>query len=235
MSPIHLNLFIDPIILHIKTFLPTQEFNALFSFIDDIALQTKSPHTLYKILHFLFTEGPLYGLSFNATKSELHALNNAPHVTILISSTTHFSTFDNSDNPRNFYKYLGTYFFNQRQNTQMYQLLVNTINSFFTNLPTLPLTHNEIIKLSNIQLIPRLTYRLIYNSLPQDKLDKLDSLIWTQITKSGKLSYCTPKKTIYSSNAFFGLNINKVSITTHLQTTNHILPYSFGHGPQNHK
>ena len=197
MSPILFNPFIDPIPLHIKTLLPPRKFNALFSFIYDIALQTKSPRTLHKVLHFMFTEGPLYGLSFNATKSELHAINNAPHVTILISSSTHFSTFDNSGNPRSFYKYLGTEFFNQRQNTQRYQLLVNTIKSFFTNLSTLSLTHNEIIKLSNIQLIPTLTYRLIYNSLPQDKLDKPDSLIWTHISKSGKLSYCTPNKTKY--------------------------------------
>ena len=180
----------------------------------------------------LFTIRPLYGLSFNATKSELHALNNAPHVTILISCSGHFRTFDDSGNPRIFYKYIGTYFFNQRQNTQMYQLLVNAINSFFTNLSTLPLTHNEIIKLSNIQLIPTLTYRLIYNSLPQDKLDKLDSLIWTHITKSSKLCYCTPNKTKYSFNASSGLNITKTSITTHLQTINHILHYSFRHGPK---
>ena len=134
-----------------------------------------------------------------------------------------------------FYKYQGTYFFNQRQNTQMYQLLVNTINSFFTNFPTLPLTHNEIIKLSNIQLVPTLTYRLIYNFLPKDNFDILDSLIWTHISKSSKLSYCTPKKTIYSSNASFGLNITKISITTHLQTINHILCYSFRHGPKTTK
>ena len=56
-------------------------------------------------------------------------------------------------NPRSFYKYLGTYFFNQRQNTQMYQLLVNTINSFFTNLSTLPLTHNK--KKDVLELCPR--------------------------------------------------------------------------------
>ena len=105
----------------------------------------------------------------------------------------------------------------------MYQLLVNTINSFLTNLSTLPLTHNKTITLSNIQLIPTLTYRLIYNSLPQDKLDKLDALIWTHISKSGELSYCIPKKTKYSSNASSGLNITKVSITTHLQTINHTL------------
>ena len=232
MSPILFNLFIDPIILDIKTLLPTQEFNALFSFIDDIAVQTKSPRTLHEILHFLFTEGPLCGLSFNSTKSELHALNKAPHVTILIFLSTHFSTFYNSGNPGIFHKYLGTDFFNQRQNTQMYHLLVNTINSFFTNLSTLPLTHNEIMKLSDIQLIPTLTYHLIYNSLPKDKLDKLDCLIWTHISKSGKLSYCTPNKTKYSSNASCHLYITKIAITTNLQTINHILRYSFRHGPK---
>ena len=141
-------------------------------------------------------------------------------------------TFNNSGNPRIFHKYPGTYFFNQRQNTQMYQLLVNTINSFFTNLSTLPPTHNETIKLSNLQLIPTLTYGLIYNPLPLDELDKLDSLMWTYISKSGTLSYCTPNKTKYSSNAYFGLNIAKVSITTHLQTINHVPRYSFRHGPK---
>ena len=46
------------------------------------------------------------------------------------------------------------------------------------------------------------------------------------------LSYCTPNKTKYSSNGSFGLNITKVSITTHLQTINHTLRYSFRHGPE---
>ena len=74
----------------------------------------------------------------------------------------------------------------------MNQLLVNTITSFLTNLSTLRLTHNEIIKLSNIKLIPTVTYGLMYNSLPQDELNELDSVIWNHISKSGKLSYCTP-------------------------------------------
>ena len=148
MSPILFNLSDDHIILRMKYLPPTQEFNALSPFTDVIALQTKSPHTLHKVIHFLFTKGPLCGLSFNATQPELHALNSGPHVTTLISSSTVFSTFDHSGNPRSFDEYLGTYFFNKTQNTQMYQLLVNTINSFFTNLPTLALTHNKIIEIS---------------------------------------------------------------------------------------
>ena len=89
-----------------------------------------------------------------------------------------------------------------------------------------PLTHNEIIKLSDIQLVPTLTYRLIYNSLPQDKLDKLDFRIWSHISKTGKLSFCTPEETKYSTNHSFGLDITKISIITHVQAVNHILRYS---------
>ena len=86
-------VFIDPIILYIKTLLPTQEFNALFSFIDDIALQTKSPRTLHKNLHVLFTEEPLYSLSFNATKFSASCSQQRPpcdHSHLLFHTLQHF-------------------------------------------------------------------------------------------------------------------------------------------------
>ena len=89
----------------------------------------------------------------NVTKSELHALNNAPHLTIRISSTTHFSTFDQHGKPRQYYKYLGVFFYTSQQNQPMFLLLKNLVNSFFTNLLPLSLSHTELIKLSNIQLI----------------------------------------------------------------------------------
>ena len=231
MSPILFNLFVDPIINHIPSLLPKHEFNDLFSFIDDIALQTTSHATLHKVLHFLFVQGPRYGLSFNTTKSELHALNNGTHITIRISPTQHFSTFTDDGDPRVFYKYLGTYFFNKQQNPSMLQLLLNTIHAFFANISTLPLTHNEIIKLSNIQLIPTLTYRLIYNSPPQQDLDKLDTTIWSHISKLGKLSFRIPNKTKYSPPHTLGLNITKISIVTHIQAINHILRYTHDDGP----
>ena len=157
----------------------------------------EAPHTA-SVLHFLFVQGPRYGLSFNTTNSELHALNNATHITIRISPTQHFSTFTDDGNPRVFYKYLRTYVFNKQQNPSMLQRLLNTIHAFFANISTLPLTHNEIIKLSNIQLIPTLTYRLICNSLLQHDLDKLDTTIWSHISKLGQLSFRTPNKTKYS-------------------------------------
>ena len=159
MSPILFNLFVDPIINHIQSLLPKHEFNDLFSFIYDIALQTTSNATLHNVIHFLFVQGPPYSLSFNTTKSELHTLNKATHITIRITPTKHFSTFTDDGDPRVLYKYLGTYFFNKQQNPSMLQLLLNTIHAFFANISTLPLTHNENIKPPNIQLIPTLTYR----------------------------------------------------------------------------
>ena len=112
MSPILFNFFVDPIVNHIHSSLPKHEFNDLFSIINDIAVQTTSHTTLHNVLHFDVIQGPRYGLPFNTTKSELHALNNATHITIRISTTQHFSTFTDDGNPRVFHKYLGTRFFN---------------------------------------------------------------------------------------------------------------------------
>ena len=113
----------------------------------------------------------------------------------------------------------------------MLQLLLNTIHTFFANISTLPLTHNKIIKLSNTRLIPALAYRLIYNSLPQPDLDKLNITIWSHISKLGKLSFRTPNKTNYSPPHTLGLNITKISIVTHIQAINHILRYTHNDGP----
>ena len=79
------------------------------------------------------------------------------HVTVRITPTLHFSPCDTHGNPQLFYKYLGTYFFYSKQNHNMLSLLNNTITTFFNNLAPLPLIHTEIIKLSNLQLLPILT------------------------------------------------------------------------------
>ena len=68
MSLILFNLFIDPIIRKLSFLLPSHTFCPLFSFIDDIPLQTTSPKILHTTLSYLFIVGPKYGLSFNATK-----------------------------------------------------------------------------------------------------------------------------------------------------------------------
>ena len=76
MSPILYNLFVDPIINNIQSLLPKHEFNDLFSFIDDIALQTTSHATLHTVLHFFFVQGPRYGLPLT-----LQSPNSTPSTT----------------------------------------------------------------------------------------------------------------------------------------------------------
>ena len=88
-----------------------------------------------------------------------------------------------------------------------------------------------MIKLSNIQLIPILAYRLIYNSLPNKHLDTLDHSIWVNIASQGKLSLRTPNKTKYSPRHTLGLGITKISHVTHTQAINHFLRYTSNEGP----
>ena len=113
----------------------------------------------------------------------------------------------------------------------MLQFLLNTIHAFFANISTLPLTHNEVIKLSNIQLIPTLTYRLIYNSLPQQDLDKLDTTIWSHISKLGKLSFRTPNKTKYSPPTHTRFKHHENFHRNPHPSHHHILRYTHDDGP----
>ena len=189
---------VDPIILYIKSLFPPDRFNVLFSFIVDIAFQIFSHRTLYTILHFLFIHGPGYG--FVSTLQNQNCMQLTTQPTSLSACPPQFSlALLKPKATLEALQILGTYFFNQQQKTQLCCLLTNTINFFFANLDTLPLTHNEIMNLSNIKLIPTANYRIIYNSLSQDKLDKLDSLIWSHISAMGRFSHCTPNKTEYSS------------------------------------
>ena len=89
MSPILFNVFIDPTLHSVYTLLR----HDVFSFIDTVALQTLSSKIIHTTLHFLFTTGPKCGPSFNPTKSDLHALNNTPHITTIIIPSRHFSTY----------------------------------------------------------------------------------------------------------------------------------------------
>ena len=114
----------------------------------------------------------------------------------------------------------------------MHSLLANTISSFFDDLAPLPLPYTELIKLSNSQLIPALTYRLIYNSLPENLLNSLDSAIWSYVSKQGHLSKLTPTKTKYGNRTRSQLGITSLKLKVHQQTVNHITRYLLKKGPK---
>ena len=114
----------------------------------------------------------------------------------------------------------------------MFLLPKSLINSFFTNLLPAPLSHTDLIKLSNIQLIPILAYRLIYNSLPTKLLDTLYHSIWVNIASQGKLSIRNPNKTKYFPRQTLGLGFTTITHVTHTQAINHFLHYTSNEGPQ---
>ena len=114
----------------------------------------------------------------------------------------------------------------------MHSLLANTISSFFHNLAPLPLSYSGVIKLSNSQLIPSLTYRLIDNSLPENLLNSLDSAIWSYISKQGHLSKLTPTKTKYGNRAHSRLDITSLKLKVQQQTVNHITRHLLNEEPK---
>ena len=63
--------------------------------------------------------------------------------------------------PRNHCKYLGVHFSASPARTQLQDLLLSEMLTFFHNLSLLPLTLSEGVKLTNLQLIPILTHRLL--------------------------------------------------------------------------
>ena len=144
------NFFSDSILSFLKHLLPKDVFHELFFFINDVDVEIPSPRLVHTTLKFLFTIGPKHGLSFHASKSELHGPNDTLHITFRTTPFPHFSPCDTKGNPRRFYKYLPTYCFNNQRNGDMLALLTNTITYFFNSLAPLPLTHTEIIKCSNI-------------------------------------------------------------------------------------
>ena len=168
------------------------------------------------------------------TKKNLNFTHLTTHHTLPSASPhTYISPhMTNQVNPRTHYKYLGTYFFNKTQNKHMHSLLTNIISSFFHDLAPLPLSYTGLIKLSNSQLKPSLTYRLIYNSLPENLLNSLDSAIWSYISKQGHLSKPTPTKTKYGNRAHFQLGITSLKLNVHQQTVNHITRYLLKEGPK---
>ena len=97
------------------------------------------------------------GLDMNPSKSEVHALEGAPHFSFISPSGAEVSTLDSLGNPRYFYKYLGVNFYTEGQLPRVIAFVSAEIASYFDYLAPLGLTHTELIRLTNCQLIPILT------------------------------------------------------------------------------
>ena len=77
------------------------------------------------------------------------------------TSGSFVSTLDPQGKPRDFYRYLGVYLYTENQLSRVIEFISAEIRAYFNTLSLLGLTHTELIRLTNCQLVPILMYGLM--------------------------------------------------------------------------
>ena len=85
------------------------------------------------------------------------------------------------------------YIYTNHQTVNTMDIVVNAIRSFFSALLPLPVSLPEHIRLVNVQLIPRITYRLMAHPLIISQHSTIHNLIWKHIRKPRDSAPFTPK------------------------------------------
>ena len=117
------------------------------------------------------------GLDMNTTKSEVQALEGASHFHFTSTSGSLVSTLDPQGKPRDFYRYLGVYLYTENQLPRVIEFISAEIRAQFNTLSPLGLTHTELLRFTNCQLVPILTYRLMAQAVDAPTLRKFDGEI----------------------------------------------------------
>ena len=142
-----------------------------FSFIDDILFRLSRQQDVVDIFNFFDGDVRLLGHDMNPTKSEVQALGGASHFHFTSTSGSLVSTLDPQGKPRDFYRYLGVYLYTENQLPRVIEVILAEIRAYFNTLSPLGLTHTELIRLTNCQLIPVLTYRLMAQAVDAPSAD----------------------------------------------------------------
>ena len=220
MSPILFNLYLNLVLFSLPKAQdqgPRPENLEVFSFIDDILFRLHSRRDVISVFKYFDTTARHLGLDMNVTKTELLAMEDSPHISFTTPTGSLISTCFPDGTPRTVYKYLGIYLYttNQKNNLDLY--IKNEISAFFMALAPLELTHNELIVLTNSQLIPIITYRLIAHTMSPESLQSFDSLIWKEICAQTPLPLRLSKKDRHASKKQ-GLGLHLVSTSVHKST-----------------
>ena len=231
LSPLLFNLYLNIILHTLPKVCAFTESDTIHSYIDDILIRSKSPHIIQKAYTFFHTTARQLGLDMNTDKTELHAMNNIPHIELRIDRTTTLSTKDTNGKPHTHYKYLGIHLFTEDSPRLLHTLLINETNSYFNNLQSLPLTHSEYISLINTVLIPTLQYRLLAHNIHITQLHSIQSLIWRRLCQLGHLSSVTSPKDIYQRRPLGGLGLKHFLYAYHVQNVNQATRFLSGEGP----
>ena len=131
----------------------------------------------------------------NPTKSEVQALEGASHFHFTSPSGSLVSTLDPQGEPRNFYRYFGVYLYTENQLPRVIEFISAEIRAYFNTLSPLGLTHTELIRLTNCQLVPVLTYRLMAQAVAAPSLRRFDNEIWRNLCLHSRLKVGIPPKT----------------------------------------
>ena len=139
LSPLLFNLYFNIMLYHIFKHTPLTTHHSMHTFIDDILFSSPQKHLTQKSFNIFDTTTRSIGLNMNNSKTELHALGTATHVTIKSTNGATLSTTSNSGSPHTYYKYLGIFLITIPNPQLLYELCSAEIkNLLFTALPSIP-------------------------------------------------------------------------------------------------
>ena len=170
LSPILFNLYLNLVLFSLPPHLGTS-----FSYIDDILFRLSRQQDAIDIFNYFDADVRLLGLDMNPTKSEVQALEGAPHFSFTSTSGSFVSTLDPQGKPRDFYRYLGVYLYTENQLPRVIEFISAEIRAYFGALAPLGLTQTELIRLTNCQLVSILTDGLMAQVVDAPTLRRFDA------------------------------------------------------------
>ena len=193
LSPILFCLYANLLLYPLAAILGPDQHSTVHAFMDDVLLRSPMPHLLATALSFLQNEGRALGLDLNLRKTELHYFSPAsatnPPPTLPFSLQPLFVP----PGPTTGYSYLGVYLADSAAFDYLTPLLT-LITAFFASLHQYPLLAPEKVHLTNVQLLPRLLYRLSNHQLTFCQLGHLQRHIWAPLTSTTNIpKYLSPK------------------------------------------
>ena len=167
----------------------------------------------------------------NPTKSEVQALEGAPHFHFTSAFVSLISTLDPQGRPQDFYRYLGGSLYTENQLPRVIEFISAEIRAYFNTLSPLGLTHTELIPLTNCQLVPILTYRLMAQAVDSPTLRRFDAEIWRNLCLHSRLTAGIPPNTRWVPRKKNGLAFHSLYVYTLKTTYNTALRHLNCEGP----
>ena len=153
---------------------------SIHAFADDILLHARKKDDVQRVFEAIDGPARLLGHDMNVNKTELHLMRGAAHIDIHSQHGGRLSTRESTGRPHAVYKYLGVYFYTTDHIEKVFAFLKADIESFFAHLAPSGLTASGLIQLTNKQLIPTVSYRLLASPLDDSQLEHRQKVYMAQ-------------------------------------------------------